>query len=288
MAERLQKVLAAAGHGSRREIERWISDGRLAIDGRTAVLGDTVTGDERITLDGRPLAVRRPEAGSHRHLIYHKPQGEVCSRSTESGHATVFDALPRLHRGRWVSVGRLDVATSGLLIFTTDGALANALMHPSSSIERRYAVRVRGTPAAEALARLTEGIELEDGPAAFGSLAEKGGEGVNQWYEVTLREGRNREVRRLWEAVGVEVSRLIRIGYGPIRLPRGLRRGQHRPLAAAEARALYAAAGLEAATETPDDAGEDRKGRRRTSGAKPGRQPGRSAGKSTGRRKTRR
>lgn len=274
MAERLQKVLAAAGHGSRREIERWIGDGRLSIDGRPAVLGDTVSGEERVTLDGRPLSLRRPEAGSHQHLIYHKPQGEVCSRSDESGHTTVFESLPRLERGRWVSVGRLDVATSGLLIFTTDGALANALMHPSSRIERRYAVRVRGSATAENLARLTEGIELEDGPAAFDSLEEKGGEGANQWYEVTLREGRNREVRRLWEAVGFEVSRLIRVAYGPIRLPRGLPRGKHRPLTPGESRVLYQAAGLEAPGGKPDGHGAGRKPRRRA-GAKPHRPTGR-------------
>lgn len=275
MAERLQKVLAAAGYGSRREIERWISAGRLAIDGRTAELGDSVTGEERITLDGRPLRVRRPAGGSHRHLIYHKPQGEVCSRSSESGHATVFDALPELPSGRWVGVGRLDVATSGLLIFTTDGALANALMHPSGGLERRYAVRVRGTPAGEDLARLTEGIELEDGRAAFDSLEEKGGEGVNQWYEVTLREGRNREVRRLWEAVGVEVSRLIRIGYGPIRLPRGLPRGQHRPLTPGEVRALYSAAGLTAPRREEDRREGARKPRRQTARRKTSRPTGR-------------
>jgi len=271
MAERLQKVLAAAGHGSRREVERWIGDGRLAIDGRKAVLGDTVTGDERITLDGRPLRIRLPESGTYEHLMYHKPQGEVCSRSNESGHTTVFAALPRPSRGRWVGVGRLDVATSGLLIFTTDGALANALMHPSGGIERRYAVRVRGKPSAEDLARLTTGIELEDGNAAFDSLVAKGGEGVNQWYEVTLREGRNREVRRLWEAVGVEVSRLIRIGYGPINLPRGLGRGQHRPLSRGEVRTLYSAAGLPVTGEDAERPEDRRKPRRRPGGRKTGR-----------------
>ncbi len=246
MTERLQKWLAAAGLGSRREIEGWIAAGRVKVNGKLAVLGQKISGTERIAIDGRSVRGPSPRRPARPRVIaYHKPVGEVCTRADPEGRPSVFESLPKLTGSRWVIVGRLDIDTAGLLLFTTDGELANALMHPSSGLLREYAVRVRGSPSEESLRRLRAGIELEDGPGRFGEIHAEGGQGANRWFRVAVAEGRNRIVRRLWDAVDCPVSRLIRVRFGPVQLPRHLPRGQIRELREAEVTGLYQAAGLE-------------------------------------------
>lgn len=235
-------MLAEAGLGSRREIERWIAEGLITVDGRRASLGDRISGTERILINGRPIRLKR-QAGAHRHLAYHKPAGEVTTRDDPEQRPTVFEHLPRPHRGRWISIGRLDLNTSGLLLLTTDGELAHRLMHPRYEIAREYAVRLLGSPTDAQLRALEEGVVLEDGPAHFEDIEPRGGTGRNTWLHVTLREGRNREVRRVFDAVGLTVSRLIRVRYGPVQLGRMLR-GRVRDLTANEVAALYQAVGL--------------------------------------------
>jgi 23S rRNA pseudouridine2605 synthase len=235
MTVRLQKLLATAGIGSRRQVEEWIREGRLTVAGLVAKLGDRADAGDDIRLDGRRLDLGPPQPAARQVLLYHKPLGEVTTRRDPQRRPTVFDRLPPPERGRWIVVGRLDVNTSGLLLFTTDGELAHRLMHPSSSIEREYLVRVRGRPAGAVLPKLLRGIPLDDGLAAFDRISEEPlpadqAAARNASYRVVLHEGRNREVRRLWEAVGYEVSRLLRIRYGPIELPRDLRPGQWRLL----------------------------------------------------------
>ena len=236
--ERLQKVLAQAGIGSRREMEEWIAAGRISVNGVTARLGQSVAPTDKIKIGGRLVNVRFTTTKTPRVVMYHKPEGEIVSRDDPEGRPSVFAALPRIRGGRWIAVGRLDINTSGLLLFTTSGELANQLMHPSSELVREYAVRVLGELTRETQQRLLDGVDLEDGPASFASIEEAGGEGANRWVRVTLFEGRNREVRRMFEAVGCTVSRLIRIRYGPFALPPQLKRGQVRELEEGEVRAF--------------------------------------------------
>ena len=244
---RLQKLLAAAGLGSRRSVEQWIRDGRVTIAGRVAQLGDRATPDDEVCLDGRKLDLNPAQLTSRELLLYHKPVGEVTTRSDPQGRPTVFERLPQPRNGRWITVGRLDVNTSGLLLFTTDGELAHRLMHPSSQIEREYLVRVRGRPQPGLIQQLLEGVQLDDGLARFDRVTQELGngepsEGINTTFRVVLHEGRNREVRRLWQAVGLEVSRLLRVRYGPVELPRDLRPGAFRLADAAATERLTAVA----------------------------------------------
>jgi 23S rRNA pseudouridine2605 synthase len=223
---RVQKVLAEAGIASRRKVEALIRQGIVKINGQTAQLGDQVQADDLIDVDGVEIVVKTRSGQPTQILIYNKPEGEVCTRTDPQGRPTVFDGLPSLEDSRWVAVGRLDINTTGLILFTTDGDLANRLMHPSSRIEREYAVRVYGDVTEEQLQRLSQGVQLEDGLAKFSRIDAGRGEGQNRWYNVVLNEGRNREVRRMWESVGAQVSRLIRVRFGHIALPRDLQQGE--------------------------------------------------------------
>jgi 23S rRNA pseudouridine2605 synthase len=241
--EKLQKVLARAGIGSRRGMERWIAEGRITVDGKPAKLGDRVSPEQVIRIDGRALP-RYGLTPKARVVIYHKPEGELCTRADPEGRPTVFENLPTLRNGRWIAIGRLDMNSSGLLLFTTDGELANRLMHPSREIEREYAVRVLGEVTPAMLAQLKQGVMLEDGEAKFERIDDAGGSGANHWYHVVLREGRNREVRRMWEAVGAKVSRLIRVRYGSVILPRLLRPKRTEDVDREQLYALYHAVGL--------------------------------------------
>jgi 23S rRNA pseudouridine2605 synthase len=239
MNERLQKLLASAGHGSRRGIEEWIRAGRVTINGKVAGLGDRAGAADTICLDGRRLDLGG-RAASTEVLIYNKPVGEVTTRNDPENRPTVFERLPSPSSGRWIVVGRLDVNTSGLLLFTNDGELAHRLMHPSSEVEREYRVRLRGTPGPEVIDRLLAGVELDDGPARFDSIEAGNTEGSHAWFRVCLHEGRNREVRRLFEAVGFEVSKLVRIRYGNVVLDDDLRSGAYKTLDSRTTAALLA------------------------------------------------
>lgn len=231
---KLQKALADAGHGARREIEAWIAEGRVSVNGKPAHVGQRIGPEDKVRLNGRLVQLKAGSGRLPRVLLYHKPEGEIVSRDDPEGRPSVFEKLPRINNGRWIAVGRLDFNSCGLMLFTSSGELANRLMHPRYELEREYAVRVLGEPGEEAIERLKVGIELDDGLARFNSFQEAGGEGANRWFNVTLSEGRNREVRRMFEAVGLTVSRLMRVRYGPVRLPPGLKRGLWRELDPAE------------------------------------------------------
>ena len=281
MSEKLQKVLARAGQGSRREMEALITAGRVSVDGKVAMLGDRVEVNAVIRVDGHQVKTRAAEEQICRVLAYHKPAGEVVSHDDPQNRPTVFRRLPKLMQGKWQSVGRLDLNTEGLLLLTNSGELANRLMHPRFGLQREYAVRVLGALSNEEKQRLLDGVRLDDGVAQFASIEDGGGEGANCWYRVTIGEGRNREVRRMFEAVGHAVSRLIRIRYGAVMLPRGLKRGVWLELDDRDIARLTAAAGL---VEADEPRGPRPGGRHPAQRGKQGGKGGRTQGKPPGSR----
>ncbi|WP_124950750.1 23S rRNA pseudouridine(2605) synthase RluB [Sulfuriferula thiophila] len=257
-AQKLQKMLASAGLGSRREMETWITAGRVSINGVTATLGERVSPGDRVLVDKRPVKLSF-DVELPRVLIYHKQEGEIVSRDDPKARKTVFDALPRVRNGKWVAIGRLDFNTEGLLIFTTSGELANRLMHPSFEVEREYTVRIMGELSQEQMKSMTAGVELEDGMAYFERIAEMGGEGSNRWYQVIIKEGRNREVRRMFEKFGMMVSRLIRVRFGMVNLPPRVKRGHMLELESAQVAAILKWVGLPVPEQLPQNRPQDKK-----------------------------
>ena len=262
MSEKLQKVLARSGVGSRREMEEYISAGRVTVDGKVALLGDRIHANQQVRVDGHPVKIAAEAEQVCRVIAYHKPEGEICSRIDPEGRPTVFDRLPKIKDSRWIAIGRLDINTSGLLLFTTDGEMANRLMHPKFEVEREYAVRVFGDVNDAMIQKLRLGVELEDGKANFKKVKAMGGEGINRWFHVVLTEGRNREVRRMWESQGAVVSRLIRIRYGDLLLPKHLPAGGYAEYPLEDVNYLRKLVHLSAETESlmkPEDRDERRR-----------------------------
>lgn len=255
--ERLQKVLAQTGMGSRREMEEWISAGRVLVNGSVAILGMRVSEGDKVQVDGRLVRLQlQAEQSLPRVLLYHKQEGEIVSRDDPNERASVFDVLPKLRGQKWIAIGRLDFNTSGLLIFTTSGELANRLMHPRFEVEREYAVRVQGEMTPDQMRQMTkDGIELEDGLVRFDNLSDEGGEGFNHWYRLVLKEGRNRVVRRTFEALDLPVSRLMRVRFGIVNLPPRIKRGMMVELGEPEVRKILEWVGLPAgvAKQVVDD-----------------------------------
>ncbi len=246
MSERLHKVLAAAGLGSRREMEDWIRAGRVVVNGQVATLGQTVGPRDRVIVNGKPVRLHLEVQRLPRVLLYNKPEGEIVSYSDPQGRPTVFMNLPKMRTAKWLAVGRLDLNSGGLLLFTTSGELANRLMHPRYEVEREYAVRVMGLLTPEQAKQLRQGVEIDGTLAKFESIVDQGGEGANHWYHVVIKEGKNREVRRMFDAVGLMVSRLTRVRYGSLRLPPRLRRGAYLELEREEVERLLKQVGLQA------------------------------------------
>lgn len=266
-SEKLQKVLARSGLGSRREMETLIESGVVSVNGETATLGDRITLEDRVTVKDKAVRLKGELDMPRRVIMYNKPEGELVTRRDPEGRRTVFDNLPRLKGERWIAIGRLDINTSGLLLFTNDGELANRLMHPSHQVEREYAVRIMGQVDDEMLARMRDGIMLEDGLARFSDIQSVGGEGINTWFHVVIKEGRNREVRRLWESQGVTVSRLKRVRYGNIFLDKRVKAGEWVELTQTEVDDLSGLAGLQSKSVNfgPNDqmpSGRKQRGRR--------------------------
>lgn len=273
---KLHKVLAQSGMGSRLEMEQLIMEGRITVNNEPAHIGQRIQFGDHVKVNGKPIRIRI-DAPPARVIAYHKPVGEVVTHDDPQNRPTVFRRLPKLFQGKWQSVGRLDINTEGLLLFTSSGELANSLMHPRFGLEREYAVRVLGALSKEEKQRLTDGVKLDDGMAQFGSIEEGGGEGSNTWYRVTISEGRNREVRRMFEAVGHAVSRLIRIRYGAMLLPRGLKRGAWMELDEADIKSLLQVAGGSTRSGGADVAVREGAGRHGTRGTR-GRGPRGAAG----------